>query len=1290
MRNLLSSNQIEKLFDPASRDAQEILPHLVRKLIRETVPRSELRTFRIPVGDDISTTGFDGVVEVTCDAGPHVPRGRSVWEMSAGVATKEFKKNYKKRKASADGDTSFVFVTPHKWRKKEQLRLRESYNAEGTWKSVDVIDAIDLEEWLEACPAASRWLIAQSGVECSSYWEVSAYVDEEINAKHGISVVPSLLVGGREQEREELLAWLRSGDPRYRLTGDTVEEATAFIAGVVLEMDEDRAFFESRMLFVRQPDVLNLFSSAETPYIVVPLSEDVVKMAACLVAKGVRILHPCERVERMQVAGSGETVLPTLRRESIEESLKAMDLQREEASAIARESKGSLTAVLWQMGDSRGAMQPWVSPEAAADLIPALLVAEWDDRNEADWELIAMLSRKSADKCNAVARRWQWPAGPLIQRGGRWDWIAWPYSFGRLAQFIDNHVAERFVELAIQVLSECDPALDMPAEDRWLADIQGKVLKHSAAVRSGVAAALVLLAINGDRTQSVNGQGAANTVVDRVLGVDPKDMTQRWLSATPVIDDLAEAAPDVFIACANRLAENDDAIQGMFEEGGHFGRSPHTYLLWAVERLAWSADYLTPAVLLLGALAEKDPGGQLSNRPANSLAEILLGWYPSTSATVDERIDAVDALREQHPDVAWKTCEDLFSGRKTFSSPTAKLRWRDWDLDWYTPTWAEIWKFRDALADRLVSWAGESGLRWAELAADFERLKGATKLQDKLIAGLQNVDPESLSEDDRTSVADALRTVVNHHRSHKSAKWALTEEELEPLAELATLFQPADPIARNLWLFERFPEIPKQEDLEIRERLEQTRAIRQEAMQEILNGRGLEGVLRVANEADCPTDVGLVLADMHLESGVEREFLRATLTLEQTVSGAPKALQAVWQYIAEVYDREGGAWLERVAKDDELSSSPGCLLNIALALPPSGETWDTVLDWGEGIERAYWEQTTISVVRNPAQNADRAIRSLLDGGRPYRALQVACLAEHRPKTEGTDLRCVSPDLLVEILRSLTTHALGDERFPPDTGSIPYYVERLFGFLDTTSTDVVTIIQLEFALLPFLEGADRGPRQLLKAVRSSPSVFVSLLKMAYRAKDEAEKEVTELDQAAARLAYRLLSNLRDVPGTKWTRSSESDALRSRFEGDISFPVGEMDEDKLSSWVEDARRLSAECGRLEMCDQQIGELLAHSPADVSGVWPSKAVRKQIEALHSEALEQGIQTGVFNKRGVHFRGRGGKQEWAIAERFKLFAGSTRTKWPRTSAVLRELVASFSRMARREDENGLVEEFQ
>ena len=445
----------------------------------------------------------------------------------------------------------------------------------------------------------------------------------------------------------------------------------------------------------------------------------------------------------------------------------------------------------------------------------------------------------------------------------------------------------------------------------------------------------------------------------------------------------------------------------------------------------------------------------------------------------------------------------------------------------------------------------------------------------------------------------------------------------------------------------------------------------------------------MASSAEAPEEVGAALADAGLDEATEGAFLRATLCLENADAETPKPLRAAWQYVAESYSRNGQGWLTGVLRKADIQSSQVCLANLALALPPSMESWDTIRSWGTDIEEAYWKQCAISVVRDPSTSANRAVRSLLKAGRPYRALQVICLAEHPPGPEGVGPKHVSPELLVGTLRALTTYSIADERQPPAIGSVSHYVERLFSLLDGAHVEMAVVAQLEFALLPFLEHTERGPKSLVAAIETTPSVFVDLLKMVYRAEGEEARELSELDRASARLAYGLLSNLQVVPGTKWTKPSSSDGLGRRFEGDISFPIGEVDEHVLGSWIKEARTLATESGRLEMCDQKIGEVFAYAPGDREHEWPCQAVRSQIEHVKSEALESGIETGIFNKRGVHWRDRGGKQERLIAQRFRGYATATQGKWPRTSAVLRQLAETFERLARREDAEGLVDEF-
>jgi len=562
-------------------------------------------------------------------------------------------------------------------------------------------------------------------------------------------------------------------------------------------------------------------------------------------------------------------------------------------------------------------------------------------------------------------------------------------------------------------------------------------------------------------------------------------------------------------------------------------------------------------------------------------------------------------------------------------------------------------------------------------------------LQGLIIDGLSAIGPESLTPDGRRALADALRDLLNRHRAHSGANWALTEAELAPLERLLAGFSPTDPIAKNLWLFGHMPEIPDSRDASFPERFERTRCLRREALKEVFGSLGLSGALSVMEQAVRPSDVGLALADLRLPADAEMVFLRLGLTREQTKEKTPAQLEAAWQYIAETYSRDGMEWVKYLAADRHLSSNPRNLANLALGLPATSVVWDVLRSWGKEPEALFWERAGVTVLQDEARDAERAVRCLLSAGRPYRALQVACLAEFDPAKQGTAApRILSPELLRTILRELTVRMPSDEWYPPDANSVPYYVEKLFLLLDASKAEPDQVIPLEFALLPLLENSERGPKRLREAVLVEPGVFVGLLELAYRGEHDEPREATPREQAGARLAGQLLRSLTEVPGLVEQEHAEK-PLNRRFDGDIAFSVGVVDAERLVAWVEGSRELAAACDRLGICDSHIGQLLAHSPADRDGVWPCKAVGELVEHLKNSAIESGIRIGVYNKRGVYFRGHGGDQERAIAERLAGLADLTRAKWPRTSALLRVLAEQFRRDARREDEEGLLSEF-
>ena len=95
------------------RPARGELPALVRQLIMATVQPARII---VPADEGIAMRDLDGVLTVTGDAGPFVPKGKSVWEASTnanpkGKATDDYNKRTRQTNAEARATTAFVFVT---------------------------------------------------------------------------------------------------------------------------------------------------------------------------------------------------------------------------------------------------------------------------------------------------------------------------------------------------------------------------------------------------------------------------------------------------------------------------------------------------------------------------------------------------------------------------------------------------------------------------------------------------------------------------------------------------------------------------------------------------------------------------------------------------------------------------------------------------------------------------------------------------------------------------------------------------------------------------------------------------------------------------------------------------------------------------------------------------------------------------------------------------------------------------------------------------------------------------
>jgi hypothetical protein len=75
--------------------------------------------------------------------------------------------------------------------------------------------------------------------------------------------------------------------------------------------------------------------------------------------------------------------------------------------------------------------------------------------------------------------------------------------------------------------------------------------------------------------------------------------------------------------------------------------------------------------------------------------------------------------------------------------------------------------------------------------------------------------------------------------------------------------------------------------------------------------------------------------------------------------------------------------------------------------------------------------------------------------------------------------------------------------------------------------------------------------------------------------------------------------------------------------------------------------------------------------------------LEREQDDDLEDSLVIARLNQRGVTSRGvyDGGRQERALAEKYRKTAAQIRDEWPRAGKVLDRIIASYETDARRED---------
>jgi hypothetical protein len=852
------------------------------------------------------------------------------------------------------------------------------------------------------------------------------------------------------------------------------------------------------------------------------------------------------------------------------------------------------------------------TPAAATAFIPSFEVAiaqfvgSWNEASENDCKYVSELAEESySDFVRKLSVQLNTPGTPLKHVGGVWSVNNRAECWETYGSYIFDRHLSLLQDNAVKALG---PSLDQTPQDL----ASDPTIEYSPGLQAAFAETLAFVGTSGaflTRCQKDAVHMLPGLVVRKII--DPKDW-RNFANLSDHLPTLAEAAPVAFLSSVEQATLQGNTIGQLFGQqgGGIFGKNYSVGLLWALESLAWSADYLSRVTIILGALNELDPGGRWTNRPINSLKDIFLAWHPQTSAAPEIRFAAVRALSLEYSDAAWQVFISSLPGKMQSTSGTHKPNWhREWATSADLPI--TNGEYRDTLSDYtegVLQLAKRDHTKIVDLIDNLGNLpdgyfeKATQLIQDHS----KNIEKTASSY----SVWNKLLEIVRKHRMFSTAAWAMPKERVDEIEAIAGHFRPESPsdIFKNLFGHADVGPYDPQDNLDEREK--KIENVQSHAVQEILSYEGLNAISEFAKEVHRPRAVGYAL------SKVEGEHLSKKYLQGLGASDDQNLHELLHGIVAGAYSSKGVEWIQALGLK---SWSREAASQILLALPFNANTWRLVENILGRHQALYWKRVDARFL-DADSDVQFTVKKLIQHQRPVSAVNVLHSYWFKHRTL----------LVAEAVQALLAAANSDEK---TSQMDEYAVETLIAQLqNSNAVSEDKVAEVEWAYLDLLDrvGIEGTPKTLERKLADDPAYFIHLITSIFQAKDQLPgPDPTDQERKFATKAYGLLMNWRVPPGME--------------------PDGTFNGERYSNWLKTVVEGTRESGHLDVALIQIGKVLVHVPKSDGGLWINEAVAQSLNTPEFEALRSGYRSGLFNSRGVYWVDPSGAPERKLASSYR-----------------------------------------
>ena len=835
------------------------------------------------------------------------------------------------------------------------------------------------------------------------------------------------------------------------------------------------------------------------------------------------------------------------------------------------------------------------------------LIGSWNEKNDFDKKFVESFLGRSYSEIQKVIQENSLQPNPNVSFSqGLWH-INHRRAIIKICSklYFENDV-KKFVEISQEVLQEKDKRIQDDGNFSLLVPESGPFV-HSDALRNGIIQGLAMIC-NLFKTQlSCSSETINHEAMMLIRNLFAEASVSIWMSLDSHLPTIAEINPTEFLSCLEgQVVNTPQNIESLFPKNGDsllFSRNFICSILWSLECLAWDEKYFVKCIRILGQISKlKFDKTNSSNTPINSIISIMLPWHIQTLATKEKQKNAIKALQQECPDVAWIVIKGLLPHSTCTTGGTHKPRYIVLNLP------EEV---RTSEEDILNLYQYYSHVALGLAKADYNKMVD-------LLSHYDDMDRDTIVEylsliTEQASGWDDSKKYPFWKELSNQKEWLVhnTEDDLDDfmMKLLDSTIEKVVPTDIR-YMYRRLYEpgyFDYDDEGEFQTKWEAKRNKQETAVYDIYVSHGIESVVEFAkelnNEAWIAQNLGKQLKEediktlqkMCYESKLSKGFFASIINGYIIVHDYDAILQTELQ----TYSLDYVSW-------------------VLSCLRPSMRLFEIVKDLLGEQSKLYWDSIVI-----PRFGLDDDVdlnyvwNQLVEQKRYAAAINLFGI---------TAEKCSIPhDQLHEVLTQAAI-TKSDDKLDPDA------VKNLIELLQQTrNIRIESISDLELIYLSWLDEYSKvKPLALRYRLANEPMFFCELIRLFYKKRNSETREEKISEHMAKRL-WQILHDFCVIPGTDWD--------------------GNYSENDFCQWVEYCKAWAKAEDREAIVQQTIGNGLSYARKLENGL-VDEFIMKELNKIDNEEMRRGYQLGIFNQRGVRWIDPEGKPEYQLAEKYKALA--------------------------------------